>query len=146
MEKDFSKYTCPYCRWHKSHSWTHFHEEEEVINSQYLGQDFNMICYLDTKKIFKAKICNKCNRYLKIRTWIIGILLMVFTVCPVIGFLLLLINNWIDYSSTGIVGLYLFGIGFSSGGVLFLFWILWKIIGPARAHVSFDRASKCNAL
>ena len=73
-------------------------------------------------------------------------LLMVFIVCSVIGFLLLLINNWIDNSSTGIVGLYLFGIGFSSGGVLFLFWILWKIIGPARAHVSFDRASKCNAL
>lgn len=146
MEKNDLNYTCPFCRWNKSHSWTHFQEEEEVIDSQYLGQEFNTTYYLETKKKFKVKICSNCYRYLKIRTWIIRILLAIFCVCILIGFILSLINNWIDSSSVDKIGMYLVATGFIVGFVLFLFWILWKMLAPTRAHVSFERAFKCNAL
>lgn len=139
-------YTCPYCKWTHSHSWSHFREEEDLIESKYLGQDLNKTYWLETKKKFKVKICSKCDRNLKIRRWIIGILLFMYTGFILVG-ILGIVTNWIFQSPMiDKIGMYFFSIGLFLGFVLFMFWILWKVLGPSRAHVNFERSRKYNAL
>lgn len=146
MKQENDIYTCPYCRWSHSHTWIDIREEEELIKSDYIGSDFGKTYYLDTKRKFNVRICNKCNKYLKIRHYIILPLLIASLTGFIVAMVAILLEKTLSYDIIDRIGMYSLAIGFTIGFILFLFYILWWIIGPSRAHVKFDRAKKSNAL
>lgn len=146
MKQDGGIYTCPYCRWHHSHDWTDVREEEELLKSEYLGSDYNKEYYLEHKMKFNVKICGNCNKLLKIRSYIITTLLFCFLGFFAIGMACSLLESICSSETLENIGFYGIIIGFIAGFILFLFYILWFVFGPSRAHVKFDRAQKYNAL
>lgn len=146
MKQAPENYTCPYCRWSKSHVPANVREEEDLLSRKYLDSDIENTYWLETKKKFKVNICRKCERNLKVRSRILWSLLTCM-LCGVglgvIGIVLekVITEPWIDTASQ-----YAVAIGLAAGAILVLFRLLWKFFGPSRPHVDFKRASECNAL
>lgn len=143
---EYENYTCPYCKWSHSHSWSNTRVEADTISREYLGADIEKTYWLEKKKKFKVRICSKCEKNLKIRSNIITFLLMLSLVCGFVGIVGYVANRLFQSPIVEDIAIYTFGIGLALSFVLFIFYLLWKIFGPSRAHVNFERSKKCNAL
>ncbi len=146
MNSNTADYTCPYCRWSKSRSWSAIREEEELVNREYVGQNFNKTYYLDTKRKFNVKICPKCHKALKVRSYIIWTLFALMIIATAVTIVVSLIRDLFPSDTLEHIGHGSVYVLIITVPALVLFWLLWKILGPARAHVKFDRAKNCNAL
>lgn len=124
---------CPYCRWSKSFILTDVKDEKEEIK-------FTMLThtkYQRTYKKYRVKICQQCNSWINFKEKFYHILFIVGLFSLILSLLLFFVQ------SVRIIFLGLFSLCVLLG---LLFWILWEIIGPTRSHVSYERATKYNAL
>lgn len=139
-------YTCPYCRWNKSHTWTELRPEEKLLNRKVIAENYDSTLYLDTKQKYRVRICRRCSRALKIRDYVLLISLLLILCSFVVGMALQFVYKLTD---NPIIGTYShYAIAAMTGVALFAgaFWLLWKIAHRTRVHVTFDKASQCNAI
>lgn len=146
MNQDSADYTCPYCRWNVSHTWSQTREEEELIDRKYLGEDIEKTYFLDTKHKFKVKICSKCAKALKVRSNIIWTLFSITILAVAVALIVALTEKFFTSDIVDKIGLYSVYVIVIAGSALVLFRLLWRILGPSRAHVKFERARNCNAI
>lgn len=130
----------------KSHDRSHVREEEEVLKSEYMGYDVENTYWLETKKKFKVYICDKCHKRLKLRSNVMATLFLFEIVLTALAVAGIVAENIFDSALLDDVTTYAAGIAFACAGIHVLFWLLWKIAGPSRVHVKYERAGKCNAL
>lgn len=140
------EYTCPYCRWNKAHHWTHTREEEELIDRKYLGQDYSETYYLDTKKKFNVRICDRCHSALKVRSVIIWILLGCMTVTVFTGIITAILNKLIGSEVLDRFGGLAVVVAMCSLISCGLFELCWKVFARTRVHADYERALKSNAI
>lgn len=146
MKQEIKNYTCPYCRWTKHHTPAHIREEEELIKREYAGQDYTNTYWRETKKKYQVYACEHCQRNLKIRSRVIWSLFA----CGMVGMGIAIVLAFVErfYSSPLIdtIAKYSIMSGLAILSLLALIWILWKILGPSRVHVKYNRAKECNAI
>lgn len=144
MEQD--NYTCPYCRWGKSHSWSGIRADEEVLKSEYVGMDAANTYYLDTKRKYMVKICPRCERSLKVRSTVLWTLMGCGMALVAVALVCIVLEMFAEWPAVDTVGKWTGTIGMGFAALTALFWALWKVAGPSRPHVKYDKAEKCNAL
>lgn len=63
-----------------------------------------------------------------------------------IALLGIIVNMVFNLPAVKEVSSYILAISLGFAFITFLVWLLWKMLGPSRAHVKYDRADRCNAL
>ena len=93
--------------------------------------------YQTTYRKYSVKICKKCNYRLNLKDKIYQILIVGGAISLII-FLLLFFIPVVHRIFLGLFSLcLLLGI---------FFYLIWELFGPSRSHVSYERATKYNAL
>ena len=140
------EYTCPYCRWNKSHTWTELRPEEKLLDRKVVAENYDSTLYLDTKQKYRVRICRRCSRALKIRDYILAVLIALMTLSFIPGIALLVVNKFVKSNTLETIADYGLGTAIGSLAVAGAFWFIWKIAHRTRVHVTFDDARQCNAI
>lgn len=139
-------YTCPYCRFTPNTRPAHIREEEEVLDSRYCGSDLERDYYLEKKRKYDVYICDKCHGFLKMRTKILECLSGLAILGGGVAVLGVLVGFVYSSEQVENITFYTFAFALICFCLAGIFLVLWKIAGPSRAHVKYERALTCNAV
>ena len=124
-------FTCPSCGEEKPISEAVICEDSEVINAVPIEETSRYVRYLQQKRLYKFRRCEKCNSQIETQKTI-------STVSRYLGIGLIAIG----FFTTGWLSL----IGGLLIAISLLVYFLWSSITKVYPHTTFEKAKECNAL
>lgn len=124
-------FTCPSCGKDKPTSDAVICEDSEIVSAIPIEETSSYVRYLQQKRIYKFRRCEKCNNQIETQRTI-------STVSRYLGIGLIAIG----YFTTGWLSL----IGGLLIAISLLVYFLWSSITKVYPHTSFEKAKECNAL
>lgn len=124
-------FTCPSCGEEKPISEAVICEDSEVINAVPIEETSRYVRYLQQKRLYKFRRCEKCNSQIETQK---------------------IISTVSRYLGIGLIAIGFFTTGWLSliGGLLIaislLVYFLWSSITKVYPHTTFEKAKECNAL